>query len=166
MKNKLFALKSRTPLTWSLKSILIGFIGGFVAVFLLAYLDDRSTLIFFMAPLGASCVLAFAVWESPLSQPRNIIGGHFLATLVGLIVLNTMGKSPLSMALAVGITIAVLILTKTTHPPAGADPIIVIMGGVTWSFIITPVLIGSLVVVILAFIINRLAKRKYPVFWI
>lgn len=164
LKSKL--LKNRTPLTWSVKNIVIGFIGGFITIFLLSFLDDFSVLTWFMAPFGASCVLAYAAWESPLSQPRNIIGGHFIATLVGLIVLHTLGSSHLAIGLAVGLAIAATMITKTVHPPAGADPIIVILAGSSWSFLLTPVLLGSVIIVILAIIINRLFKRDYPKFWI
>ncbi|XDD51731.1 HPP family protein [Leptospira sp. WS92.C1] len=57
-------------------------------------------------------------------------------------------------------------LTKTTHPPAGADPIVILMGNVDWNFILTPALSGSLILLILALGFNNLSKnRQYPKFW-
>jgi CBS-domain-containing membrane protein len=59
-----------------------------------------------------------------------------------------------------------MVLTKTTHPPAGADPIIIIMTGATWNFLIFPVLAGSIILTVAAIILNRfLFKREYPKFW-
>lgn len=120
-----------------------------------------------MAPFGASCVLAFGVPDSPLSQPRNIIGGHLISTTIGVLVLMLFGNEWYSMTLGVGLAIAVMQLTKTTHPPAGADPLVVIASGVSWNFILNPVLSGSLILVAIALIFNNLSKtRRYPKFWI
>ncbi|MDF4740518.1 HPP family protein, partial [Vibrio parahaemolyticus] len=70
-------------------------------------------------------------------------------------------------ALAVGMAIAVMMLTRTTHPPAGADPIVVILGAYSWSYLVTPVLVGSLVIVVIPLFINNMSsKRSYPTFWI
>lgn len=101
------------------------------------------------------------------AQPRNVIGGHMISTIVGLFVYHILVQSPLAMAFGVGLAIGSMMLTKTTHPPAGADPIVVIMAGSSWSFLFTPVLSGALVVVFVGLIINNLAKeRSYPTFWV
>ncbi|CAH2214866.1 HPP family protein [Tepidibacter aestuarii] len=158
---------NRTSLKSNVKSAFIGFIGGLLTIFTLIILTKYSVHTWVMAPFGASCVLAFGVWNAPLSQPRNIIGGHFVSTFVGLVCQSLFGDSPIAIAFAVGLAIGLMILTKTTHPPAGADPLVVIMGNVGWSFLFTPVLLGSLIVVIIALFINNLDKeRKYPTFWI
>jgi CBS-domain-containing membrane protein len=71
------------------------------------------------------------------------------------------------MGLAVGLAIAVMMLTKTTHPPAGADPLVVMLGHYSWSYLITPVLTGAVIIVFLALLINNLrSNRNYPTFWI
>ncbi|MEK5112499.1 HPP family protein [Bacillus sp. FSL R5-0677] len=120
-----------------------------------------------MAPFGASCVLAFGVWNAPLSQPRNIIGGHLISTFIGLSIYHLFGNEYWTIALAVGMSIAIMMLTRTTHPPAGADPIVVILGAYSWSYLVTPVLVGSLVIVVIALFINNMSsKRNYPTFWI
>ncbi|RUT28095.1 HPP family protein [Paenibacillus zeisoli] len=157
---------SRTPLKVTRRNVLIGFIGGFVAVGLLAILTEMGHGLWIMAPFGASCVLAFGVWDSPLSQPRNIIGGHLISTLTGLLVYHLVGGGFLSMAIGVGAAISFMMLAKMTHPPAGADPLVVIMAGSSWSFLFTPVLIGAVVIVAAALIINNLDRtRNYPTFW-
>lgn len=122
--------------------------------------------IWLMAPFGATMVLLFALPESPLAQPRNILCGHLLTSLVGLIILNTLGVSPLTLGLAVGLGITVMMLTHTVHPPAGANPLVVMLTAQHWDFLYMPVAIG--VALILAFgwlYHNLLCRRQYPQKW-
>ncbi|HET9056522.1 MAG TPA: HPP family protein, partial [Chitinophagaceae bacterium] len=108
----------------------------------------------------------FGVPESPLAQPRNIIGGHLISTFIGLVCFHFLGNHWYSLALGVGLAIGIMQVTKTTHPPAGADPLVVILGGYQWSFIFSPVLSGSLTITIIALIFNNISKsRKYPKYW-
>ncbi|WP_433943574.1 HPP family protein [Paenibacillus sp. SN-8-1] len=158
--------RGRTPLKVVRRNVIIGFIGGFVAVGMLAILNEMGHGLWIMAPFGASCVLAFGVWDSPLSQPRNIIGGHIISTFTGLLVYHLVGGGFLSMAIGVGAAISFMMLARMTHPPAGADPLVVIMAGSSWSFLLTPVLIGAVIIVAAALIINNLDRtRNYPTFW-
>ena len=56
-----------------------------------------------------------------------------------------------------------MILFKVTHPPAGGNPIIVIIGSVSFDYLLTPVLIGSIIVVMFGVLINKfLFKKEYP----
>lgn len=119
-----------------------------------------------MAPFGASCVLAFGMPDSLLAQPRNIIGGHVIATLVGLAMLHTLGDSWWSAALAVGLALATMQQTRTLHAPAGANPLVVIASHAPLSFVITPVLAGSLVIVAVAWCLNNARQaNSYPKYW-
>lgn len=159
--------KGKSPLKVNTKDIITGFMGGTITIFILGLLTHFTYTPLLIASFGASCVLAFGLWNSPLSQPRNIIGGHFISTLIGLVVYHTFGNEPWSLALGVGLAISLMMLTKTTHPPAGADPIIVILGSYTWEYLFTTVLTGSIVIVLMALLINNLRRdRNYPVFWI
>ena len=158
--------RTRTPLKVLPKNICIGFLGGVIAIGSLALLTSYTGSVWLMAPFGASCVLAFGVWDAPLSQPRNIVGGHFVSALVGLMFYHWFGESSLSIALATGTAIAAMMLTKTTPPPAGANPLVVIMEGSSWSFLLSPVLIGALIIAVIALLINNLDRnRRYPTFW-
>lgn len=156
----------RSPLKVVPKTAIIGLCGGFFAIGLLALLSNWTSAVWIMAPLGASCVLAFGIWDAPFSQPRNIVGGHLVSTTIGLSLYHLFGDAVWVIALGAGLSIALMHITRTTHPPAGADPIVVIMSGSSWSFLVTPVLVGSLVIVLSALLINNLDKdRKYPIFW-
>lgn len=155
--------KGRSPLQINVKDAITGLIGGFLTIFSLILLTKITSAVWLMAPFGASCVLAFGLWNAPLSQPRNIIGGHF----VGLASYHFFGDEPWAIGLAVGLAIAVMMLTKTTHPPAGADPLVVMLGQYSWSYLFTPVLTGAVIIVFLALFINNLrSNRSYPTFWI
>lgn len=157
---------SRSPLKVAPRNAAISAAGGFAVILALAILTEWTPASWVMAPFGASCVLAFGLWDAPLSQPRNIIGGHLVSTFVGLALYHLFGNGPIVVAAGVGFAIGLMMLTKTTHPPAGADPIVVILAGSSWSFLITPVLVGSVAIVLLALLINNLdRKRSYPTFW-
>lgn len=162
-----FISKERSPLKANFSFSLFSGIGELLAIMSIALLTKETSIPFIMAPFGASCVLAFGVPDSPLSQPRNIIGGHIISSTIGMIILMLLGNEWYSMSLGVGLAIAIMQLTKTTHPPAGADPLVIIASGTSWSFIINPVLSGSIALVLIALIFNNINKeRKYPKFWI
>lgn len=159
--------KGRSPLQVNVKDSLTGLTGGFLTIVTLIYLTNMTSSEWLMAPFGASCVLVFGVWDAPLSQPRNVIGGHFVSTFIGLLIFHLFGNEPWAIALAVSLAIAMMMLTKTTHPPAGADPLVVMLGAYSWHYLISPVLIGSIIVVIFALLINNLrSNRNYPTFWL
>ncbi|MDR1149697.1 MAG: HPP family protein [Spirochaetaceae bacterium] len=158
--------KSKSPLKWDVKTLIFVFVGGFTVIYILSLLTNAAEVAFLMAPFGASCVLVFAAWEAPLAQPRNVIGGHFLTSVTGLIVSQLLGNHPWSLAIGVGLALVVMVLTKTTHPPAGANPIIIITSNSTWQFLLFPVLTGSIILIIMAVLLNRFVfRRTYPKFW-
>ena len=120
--------------------------------------------IFLIASFGSTMVLLYGYRESPFAQPKNIILGHFLTALIGIIFLNFVPLPIfLNIPLAVGFGVMLMILFKVTHPPAGGNPIIVIIGSVSFDYLLTPVLIGSIIVVMFGVIINKfLFKKEYP----
>ena len=89
---------------------------------------------------GASAVLLFGATDSPLSQPRNLVGGHLVSASVAVLVVALMGSTPFAMAIGVGLAIFVMNLTHTTHPPGGAPALIGVQGAVGPGFILLPVL--------------------------
>ncbi|MFT7681741.1 MAG: CBS-domain-containing membrane protein [Moritella dasanensis] len=123
----------------------------------LAYLDSvTSATLWLMAPFGATVVLVFGVPKSPLAQPRNVIVGHFLTALIGVLFVEYVGIAPWSLALATGLAVTVMLLTNTTHPPAGANPMLIMLTGQSWAFLFNPVLIGTCVIVGLGLVLNKL----------
>ena len=146
--------------------ILWSWFGASVGIGIVALIAVSAGEPFLMAPLGASAVLAFGVPESPLAQPRNIIGGHIVAALVGLIFLGFFGTGWWVMGLAVATSIAAMQLTGTVHPPAGANPLIVIATAASWDYILLPVASSAVVLTLVALLVNNLsATRRYPLYW-
>ncbi|WP_017219707.1 HPP family protein [Moritella dasanensis] len=124
---------------------------------ILAYLDTvTNSTLWLMAPFGATVVLVFGVPKSPLAQPRNVIVGHFLTALIGVLFVEYVGIAPWSLALATGLAVTVMLLTNTTHPPAGANPMLIMLTGQSWAFLFNPVLIGACVIVGLGLVLNKL----------
>ena len=145
-----------------MKNNFISAVGAFVCISALAYLNsfDPNNLLL-IPPFGASMVLVMAVHESPLAHPKNVLFGHIISAFSGVFVYSILGFSFLSVGLGVGLAIFLMMTTKTVHPPAGANPIIAILGAKGLDFIIMPVAAGAFFIVFFAIIYNKLLKRKY-----
>jgi len=144
--------------------------GAALAIFLLLTLENKFQLPLLMAPFGASCVLLFLLPQSPLSQVKNVIGGHALSTSVGLLfvfLITTLfaEETPLEInivtALAVGFSIILMGLFKVVHPPAGADPIVVLLAHQSSFFIFFPVVAGAVLLVLVAFFQQKLIQKLF-----
>ena len=129
---------------------------------ILTYKTDFG--IFLLASFGSSMVLLYGYPDSPFAQPKNVFFGHLVTSFVGLIVLHFVSLPIyLTIPLAVGFGVALMILLNITHPPAGGNPIIVIIGGVSYEYLFSPVITGSLIIIVFAIIINRfILKKPYP----
>ena len=117
--------------------------------------------IFLIASFGSSMVVLFGYPESPFAQPKNIFFGHLLTSLVGvLFVIFIPLPIFVSIPLAVGIGVGLMILLNVPHPPAGGNPIIVIMGSVSFDFLINPIISGTIIILIFGIILNRIILKK------
>ncbi|MBF7071529.1 HPP family protein [Aliarcobacter butzleri] len=148
------------------KDILFAFVGSFIAITIIGYLTKNYNNLLVMGSFGASCVLLFGFPKSPFSQPRNVIFGHFISSLTGLSFLHFVGNDYISMALALATAIALMMTTKTVHPPAGSNPLIIFLLAANWDYLIFPTLVGSVVLVIVSLFYNNLHKNRiYPQYW-
>lgn len=143
--------------------------GGMVVIAVL-YLLHGELDVFpaFIIPFGASAVLVFAAPSAPFSQPRNVILGHLVAALVGMIVFYFFPVTTWwTLFLANGLAIFFMSLFKAVHPPAGATPLLPIISNISdFTWILAPVLVGSIIVVLVGIIYNNCFKwRRYPVYW-
>ena len=146
------------------KSILAGlFSAATIGVLtLLAYKSQFG--VFLITSFGSSMVLLYGYPESPFSQPKNIFFGHLLTSIIGIIFLYLV-PFPIYLLLpvAVGFAITLMMFLNVVHPPAGANPIIVIMGSVSLDYLINPIIIGSIIILVFGVVLNRLIlKKKYP----
>ncbi len=132
------------------------------ALTLLTY--KTSYGIFLIASFGSTMVLLFGYPESPFAQPKNIFFGHLLTASVGVIFVNFI-PLPLYLAIpfAVGIAVGLMILLNVTHPPAGGNPVIVLMASASYNYLLNPIIFGSIILILFGVILNRfIAKKKYP----
>eukprot|EP01133_Synstelium_polycarpum_P006269 gene6269-7274_t len=134
----------------------------------------EENMIFLLGSFGASAVLLYGANMSPLSQPRNLIGGHVVSAILGvclrLLFVRTGASIIVGCMLAVSLAIVAMHFTKTLHPPGGATALIAVMSGEQrWAgfyYVLVPVLSGALIMLLVALVVNNLApKRKYPTTW-
>ena len=149
------------------------FLGSFIGIGLIAYLQSNivgtADNLFLIGSFGASSVLIYGAIQSPLAQPRNLIGGHLVSALIGVSVRYAVPDIIwLAAPLAVSLSIVCMQITKTLHPPGGATALIAVIGSAKikslgYIYVLSPVLSGSLILLSVAFIFNNITdNRKYP----
>ena len=143
------------------KALIAGFFSAFT-IGVLTVLTYKSVLGLFLAgSFGSSMVLLFGFPESPFAQPRNVFFGHLVTTLVGVIFVNLIPLPIyISIALAVGIGIFFMILFNVVHPPAGGNPIMVIIGSVSYDYLLFPTISGCFIIILVAILINKFILKK------
>tara|TARA_B100000214_G_scaffold362145_1_gene326282 strand:+ start:1387 stop:1851 length:465 start_codon:yes stop_codon:yes gene_type:complete len=147
------------------KKSFLAAIFSFITIGVLTLLTYKTTLgVFLIASFGSSMVLIYGYPESPFAQPRNVFFGHLITSIVGILFLYLVPlPNYILIPIAVGVGVGLMILLNVTHPPAGGNPIIVIIGSVSLDYIINPVIVGSVIILIFAIIINKLIlKKQYP----
>src|SRR6056300_1509363 len=146
------------------KAVIAGFFSA-VTIGVLTVLTYKTTFgLFIAASFGSSMVLLFGFPESPFAQPKNVFFGHLLTALVGVFFVNFIPLPIyINIALAVGAGVSLMILFNVVHPPAGGNPIIVIIGSVSYEYLISPIIFGCIIILLLAILINKFILRKnYP----
>ena len=149
----------------NLKQSIFAGLFSILTIGILTFLTYKTEYgVFLIASFGSSMVLLYGYPESPFAQPKNVFFGHLLTTIVGMFFLYFV-PLPLYIMIpfAVGFGVGLMILFNVTHPPAGGNPIIVIIGSVSFDFLFSPVVTGSVIIIIFAIIINRfILKKSYP----
>tara|TARA_Y100000591_G_scaffold85384_1_gene72015 strand:+ start:89 stop:553 length:465 start_codon:yes stop_codon:yes gene_type:complete len=149
----------------NLKQSLLAGLFSIITIGVLTGLTYKTDFgVFLLASFGSSMVLLYGYPDSPFAQPKNVFFGHLVTAIVGLIVLHFIPLPIyLIIPIAVGFGVGLMILLNITHPPAGGNPIIVIIGGVSLEYLISPVITGSVIIIVFAIILNRFILRKsYP----
>jgi CBS-domain-containing membrane protein len=147
-----------------IKAIIAGFFSA-VTIGVLTVLTYKTTLgLFIAASFGSSMVLLFGFPESPFAQPKNVFFGHLVTALVGVFFVNFFPLPIyISIAGAVGIGIFLMIILDVVHPPAGGNPIMVIIGSASFEYLINPIIFGCILILLIAIIVNKfLLKKDYP----
>ena len=149
----------------NLKQSILAGLFSFITIGVLTILTYKTDYgVFLIASFGSSMVLLYGYPESPFAQPKNVFFGHLVTSIVGIFFLNFIPLPIfLIIPLAVGCGVALMILFNVTHPPAGGNPIIVIIGSVSIDYLLNPIITGSIIILIFAIVLNRLIlKKDYP----
>src|SRR3989339_2104820 len=168
---------TKSPPAVSTSEIVWSWIGAFFGIASVAlinynFLGEGSDLVLIIGSFGASAVLIYGAIKSPLAQPRNLMGGHVIAAIIGVTAFKLLAPHLwLAAALAVAVSIAVMHATRTLHPPGGATALIAVISGpqgtnLGYLYALIPVGAGALVMLAVALLVNNLApRRRYPEFW-
>lgn len=142
--------------------VILAGIGGMIGILVLGFAGLGLGAALLMAPFGASCVLLFSVPAAPLSQPVNVVAGHILSALVGLVLMSLFPGQDIAAAAAVGLAIALMAALRVTHPPAGANPLVIFASDPGWVFLLFPVASGAVLLVFTAILWHRISGTPYP----
>ncbi len=140
--------------------------GATVAIGAMEFFAIRSAVPVMAVPFATSIVVVLGSPEVEAAQPRALIGGHLLATLVGILVVKLAGPQPWAAAVAVGLAVLAMHATRTFHPPAGIDPLLVVVNNLSWSFLLNPVFAGALLLAAFAYAWHVAVRRfDWPTRW-
>ncbi len=140
-------------------AVLAGAAGGAIAIASMEAFSASTAFPLMTIPFATSIVTVLGSPKAEPAQPRALIGGHLVSTLVGLLMVKLCGPAPWAAALAVGLAMVAMHLTGTFHPPAGIDPLVVVVNDMSWSFLVAPVGIGALLLALFAFAWHNLLAR-------
>ena len=138
-----------------------------IIIGLLSFLSfETSTGFWLMFSFGSTTLIVLVFYDNEVAQPANIFFGHLLAIVIGILFNEFIGVSYLSLGLAVGSTVTLMMYLKIIHPPAAANPLIALFADVSLDYIIFPVILGTIVIIIFSVIINKyILRRNYPTKW-
>lgn len=137
------------------------------AIALIAGLGELTGEVLFSASLGASAAILFAVPEAPFAQPRSILGGQGISALGGLLAVAVLGDATwAALALSVGLAVAAMLALRSFHAPAASTALIVVLEDPSPTYVLFPVLAGSLLLVLVGLLVNNVVRgQRYPRYW-
>jgi CBS-domain-containing membrane protein len=142
-------------------------LGAAIAIGVMEWLSVASHYPLAIIPFATSIVLVIGSPEAEPAQPRALIGGHIVATLVGFAMLKLTGPQAWAAAAAVGVATLAMYVTGTFHPPAGINPLLVVSNNLPWSFFFAPVLAGAVLLTVFAYVWHRWTRRRlWPKRWL
>jgi CBS-domain-containing membrane protein len=141
-------------------------LGGATAILAMFFLAGFGQMPLMLVPFATSIVLVMGMPKAEPAQPRALVGGHLISAAIGIAVALVAGPSPWAAAIAVGLAMAAMQLTRSYHPPAGIDPLIIVNEHLPWTFFFIPVAAGAVLLACFAFLWHNAAhKRTYPQRW-
>lgn len=161
------------PEAYPLKSVILSSITAGLVIAGLFFLTEKADRLLIMGSFAASSLIVFGLPESPFAQPRNVIGGHCIGSAMGLVAFTFLSSHWWAAAVAVAFTMAMMKLTRTVHPPATSNPLVIFIAyqlnpqhKPTWEFIIFPTLIGACLITLVALFKHNLRRsQSWPLYW-
>jgi CBS-domain-containing membrane protein len=150
-----------------IEPLINGFSAGLVISLLALLTFEASFGVWLVFSFGSTALILFVFHESEFAQPKNIFFGHLISIIIGILINELMGISFVSLGLSVGISVSVMMYLRIVHPPAAANPLIALYADVSYDFILFPIITGSIMLILISFLINRFVLgREYPKKWI
>ncbi|MGC2165148.1 MAG: HPP family protein [Gallionella sp.] len=173
---KMAGTTAGSPPRVSDSEILWSWTGGFLGIAGVSWISqlffEGIDISLMIGSFGASAVLVYGAIRSPLAQPRNLIGGHIISAIVGVIVWKLLNQHLwLAESVAVATSIAAMHLTRTLHPPGGATALIAVIGSpaihnLGYWYVLVPATVGPLILLAVALLVNNISgTRSYPEMW-
>ncbi len=132
----------------------------------LRYLDGEIGTMLLLGTFGATSLLVFVYPDSPVSQPRSVLGAHIIGATMGLLCLKFIGPQWWSLGIAVGLTVLFMKLLRVVHPPATSNSIVVFLTNPTWFFLVCPTIAGAFVIIFLALFYHNISRESnWPNYW-
>ena len=127
---------------------------------------NTSAGVWLMFSFGATVFIVFVLPDLETAQPKNIFFGHLVSILVGIIFNETIGFSFYSLGLSVGIAVMLMVYLKVMHPPAASNPLVALSMDLSFDFVLSPVITGTIVIILMSTFLNKIIlKRNYPKKW-
>jgi CBS-domain-containing membrane protein len=132
------------------------------------WLVDPPSAPLLIASFGGSAVFLFGLTRAPAAQPRSLFGGHLGGAVIGIVCFQTLGDGTWVYIVAIVLTLVFMLLTGTVHPPAGANPLIMIHAHAGFAALWQPVGAGVLLLAFVAALWSRLVPgiAHYPCNWL
>ncbi len=159
---------AQTSVTEKLRSGLAGGIAILLLMLALRYLPQGAHSLFILTSMAASATLLYATPHSPLAQPWNLIGGHLISALAGVLCGLLIPEQTLAAGAAVGSAILLMEFLRCLHPPSAATALMMVLVSspfhdLNWQWAVYQVAINASILLLLALAINNLLPgRRYP----
>ncbi len=168
---------SKSPTMVNFSEIMWSWVGAFMGITAVSYMNydmlQKTDFVMIIGSFGASAVLIYGAINSPLAQPRNLLGGHVISAIIGVTCYKMFGGHMwLASSLAVATAIAAMHATKTLHPPGGATSLIAVIGSAKvhslgYLYTVIPAGAGAIIMLVVALLVNNIpGSRRYPEFWL
>jgi len=156
----------KPPARSDIRKIIVSAVTVGLVIAGLRYLDGEIGTILLLGTFGATSLLVFVYPDSPVSQPRSVLGAHIIGAAMGLLCIQFIGPQWWSLGIAVALTVALMKLLGVVHPPATSNSIVVFLSKPTWIFLLFPTIAGAVIILFLALFYHNISREEnWPNYW-